>query len=197
MLEEKKLLDFDLNHIIYMCVGPHLNEPLDQIIERKNDEIKNFKKSLWAFNSGVAETVYKLCNQQFGEDETIYCVMIATGKETTKKGKEARYYDDLNGEIVEIPKGMNVTFAQKGTAYALLVDKYYKIIGDNIIYTNEYDNELNYKYVRGFGFLNKVDGDTMLKKAKKTSSAKKVSYIAKLKKPFLVKLYMDNPNNNK
>lgn len=194
MLEEKKISDFNLNHIIYISIGPHLDENLDSIIYRKNKEIEYFGKSLWAFNSGIANYVYKLCNKQFSDDESIYCVMINSGKPTKSEGKKARYYEESDGEMIEIPDKMRVTFAQNG-AYALLVDEYYKIIGDNIIYTKEYDYENSKKYVRGFGLLNKKHNDIKLKKPSKADLPKEVLYIAKLKKPFLVKIFKEKPDN--
>lgn len=196
MLREKKILDFKLNHIIYMSVGPHLNEDLDSIMIRKSKEIEDFEESLWAFNSGIAKSVYELCNLQFGEDENIYCVMVNTGKDTKtgeKNAKKAKYYIGLNGEKIEIKKGMDVTFANNG-AYALLVEEYYKIIGDNIIDTKEYEK---IKFVRGFGLLNKKDSKLKMDKPTEMGLPKKVSYIAKLKKPFLVKIFTDNSNDNK
>lgn len=194
MLEEKKISDFNLNHIIYISIGPHLDENLDSIIYRKNKEIEYFGKSLWALNSGIANYVYKLCNKQFSDDEGIYCVMINSGKPTKSEGKKARYYEESDGEMIEIPDKMRVTFAQNG-AYALLVDEYYKIIGDNIIYTKEYDYENSKKYVRGFGLLNKKHNDIKLKKPSKADLPKEVLYIAKLKKPFLVKIFKEKPDN--
>ncbi|MEG2482113.1 MAG: hypothetical protein RSA80_01565 [Lachnospiraceae bacterium] len=197
MLKEKKLSDFNLNHIIYISVGSHFKETLNEIIDRKNGEIRDFKKSLWAFNSGISKTVFELCNKQYGEDEYAYCVMINTGKEIkTENGKEAKYYEGLNGEIIEIPEGMKVTFAQNG-AYALMVEEYYKIIGDNVLCTKEYDYENYDKYIRGFGLLNKKDSDIKLQKGIKACLPKEVSYIAKLKKPFLVRIFSENPNDNK
>lgn len=188
MLKERKLLDLDLNHIIYMCVGPHLNEDLDSIMIRKSKEIEDFGESLWAFNSGIAKSVYELCNLQFGEDENIYCVMVNTGTDPkTKNAKKAGYYIGLNGEKVEIKKGMDVIFALNG-AYALLVEEYYKIIGDNIIDMKEYEK---IKFIRGFGLLRKKDSSL------ESGVPKKVLYIAKLKKPFLVKIFTDDSNDNK
>lgn len=194
-MEEKKLSDFNLEHIIYMSVGYHFEE-LDEIIKRKNDEIeqKHFTESLWAFNSGIAETVFKLCNAQFGENDSIYCLMTESGKEIkTKYEKKARYYENIDGKIIEIPAGMNVTFARNG-AYALMVEKYYKIVEDDIFYTNEYDYENKNKYIRGFGLLNKKDRESIKSNYNtKKSLSKKISYIAKLKKPFLVKIFESKP----
>lgn len=194
VLEEKQLSDFDLNHIVYISVGPHLNETLNEIIERKGKEVRDCKESLWAFSSGISETVFELCNKYREKDDYLYCIMIDTGKDTkTKTGKKAKYYERLDGEYIKIPKGMEVTFAKNGD-YALLVDQYYKIIGDNVLYLKEYDYNQQYKYIRGFGFLNKVERDIDSIKNKKKCLPKEVSYIAKLKKPFLVKIFERNPN---
>lgn len=193
-LEEKKLSDFKLDHIVYMSVGSHLNETLEEIVERKNNEIRDYEKSLWAFSSGISETVFRLCNEQYQKGEDIYCVMINSGRETkTKDGKYAKYYEGSNKEIIEIPSKMKVSFAKKGD-YALLVDQYYRIVGDNILYTKEYDYKEQYKYVRGFGFLNKMKID-INSINKRKCLPKKVAYIAKLKEPFLVKIFETNPNS--
>lgn len=196
MIEEKKLTEFDLNHIIYMSVGTHLGEKLDEIIKRKNDEIENFSMSLWAFESGISKTIYELCNKLYEEHEDLYCVMVDTGKDTeTKDGKEAKYYKDISGNIVEIPEGMKVTFAKNGSC-ALMVEKYYKIVGDNCLNTREYDYEDHTKYIRGFGFLNKKD-DSELKNDVREPLNKRVLYVAKLKKPFLVNIFAEKSGDNK
>lgn len=186
--EVKSLSDFDLNHIVYISVGPHLNETLNEIIERKCKEVRDFKESLWAFSSGISERVFNLCNKYCEKDEYLYCIMVDTGMPTkTTIGKKAKYFK-LDGEYIDIPEGMEVTYAKPGD-YALLVDQYYKIIEDNEIYLKEYDYNDPKKYIRGFGFLNKVEIDIDSIKNKKKRLPKKISYIAKLKKPFLVKLY--------
>ncbi len=178
----KHLKDFNLDHFVYMCVGPHVGEPLPHIFERKCKEIEDCGMSLWAFSSGIYKNVKKCIDQREDQNSDVYAVFIKGGKDTsTDKKKTMHYYTDENGKKVLIPNGINVT-ATASKAKALVVEEYYFINDGEVIDTSEYDNDDPEKFIRGFGFLNKKSNEN----DKKTEH--EVICVAKLKSPFIVQV---------
>lgn len=192
-LETRKLSDFqngELDHIVYMSVGAHTHDDLiTDTIPKKTRDLANpkLKFCLWAFSSGIAERVFNLC-KQWAKNDCIYAVF--TTKYNGEKNKDTK--DDIiatsfksydKNEAEKIPEGMqDVTYSGTNPS-ALYVEELYEIEDDgSVFYTSDYDNGDSLKFIRGFGFLNK------LKVPKKHRDRYKVLYIAKLKFPFIVKL---------
>lgn len=177
-MKKKLLSDFTLEYIVYLKVGSHNGETLEDIIKRKCKEVEHCGESLWAFSSGISQTVKSLCEQWQDNHGNVYAVFIDGGEDKGGDGNIMHYYEK-NSQIVSIPENIYVTASNK-TDSALVIEEYFQIDGENIIFTNEYDNKNKNHYIRGFGFLNKIGTEK--------KNAKKVAYIVKLKPPFIVKV---------
>lgn len=178
-MEKRKLSDFNLDHIIYMSVGEHCNEPLADIMSRKEEEIGNESgMSLWAFQKTLVSKLIPLCNQWQDKNGNICTLFIESGTPTSTSPRTMNYYI-IDGKKERIPEEITVT-ATSSPAYALVVEKYYEISeDDNIINTGEYDFSCRFNYI---AFRNKIDVE------KPRKNLHKVKYIAKLKAPFIVEV---------
>ena len=202
-MQEKILSDFDLNHIVYLAVGEHVDEnpdtkqklSLEQIIEKKCREVEECGMSLWAFRpqgtSDRRKSIPKECTEYQDSNGNIFAVFTIDVKNNINKNRNAppkskkhiMHFYDVDGEMIKIPNSpfMEVTATRSTGDFALFVEEYYKIKEeDNISYCEQYDKGLGF----GYEFLNKKESNTDNKKKK----PKRVMYIAKLKAPFIVKV---------
>lgn len=184
---QKELSEFSLDHVVYLKVGPHNHEPIDEIIKRKCAEVDTCGESLWAFSSNIANTVRNLCEEYMDDNKHVYAVFSMGGNDTLLDGKVMNYYG--NGcEVIKIPDCMRVTASKSGD-YALLVEEYFEVVGNQDFFTSQYDRNPKY-YIRGFGFLSKISNE------EKRDTCKKIGYVARLKAPFIVDVMEKSYNNN-
>lgn len=200
-MEEKSLSDFDLNHIVYLAVGEHVDiDPdtkerltLDQIVQKKSKEIDHCGMSLWAFRpqgtSERRESIPAECREHQDQNGNIFAVLTMNTKNNKNNNKRPKseacpmHFYEADGEIFPIPDKplMEVTATRAHGDFALFVEEYFKITDeDNILHCERYDKGLGF----GFEFLNKLESPQ--ENAKK--NPRKVAYIAKLKSPFIVKV---------
>lgn len=173
-MKVKKLSELPLDKCIYMSIGPHCGEKVEQIMERKSLETDSeCGYSLWAYSSPKAKQVNPFCEGM----KEIYVVMAETGKDTEGEAKRAQCYYK-GEERVEIPSNIKVTYSEKSrSAYALVVKEYYKIdTEDNVFLKGEYERK---EYFNGFELLEKKQGAISERKCR-------IAYAAKLQQPFSV-----------
>ncbi len=173
-MEVKKLSEIPLDKCIYMSIGTHANEPINEIMDRKEKEIEDCDFGLWAYSSPIAEKIDSFCENE----DAIYVVMTDTGKPTKGEVVEAKYYkENNNSEKKEIPYKMKVTYSRKSKARALVVEKYFKINDeDNMLIKSDYERR---EYFNGFELLEKKQESSKRRTCK-------IVYVAKLKYPFSV-----------
>lgn len=145
---------------------------------RKEQEIENCGFSLWAYSSPIANKILPF----IGGTEEIYVVMVNSGKEIVGDSKKADNFYYLNHEFDKhnIPNKIITTYSDKAnSAYALFVKEYYKINGDdNIFYKSNYER---CSFFNGVELLRKRD-------IQNNTNAYSVAYVAKLRKPFNVRI---------
>ena len=179
-MEKKRLTDIATEHFVYLKVGEHNHEPLNAIIDRKVKETEACGFSLWAFtpqrkSSERLHAIISECSASQNSEGYVYALFFDGGADTKSDGVQMHYYEN-NGEKLPIPEEIYVTASKKTGDYALLVDQYFEVDGDNTIYGGEYDK------VPAFGF------EILHKTGAEKTRAKKVAYIARLKAPFIVKV---------
>ena len=91
-MEVKKLSEIPLDKCIYMSIGTHANEPINEIMDRKEKEIEDCDFGLWAYSSPIAEKIDSFCENE----DAIYVVMTDTGKPTKGEVVEAKINDEDN-----------------------------------------------------------------------------------------------------
>lgn len=175
-MEEKKLSEIPLDKCIYMSVGTHANETIDEILLRKEKELMEHGLSLWAYSSPIAKKIPLFCKNE----ESIYVVMTVTGEPTKGKVVEAKFYKENNkSEKKEIPYNMKVTYSGKSKAQALIVEKYFKIDNvDNTLIKSDYERK---DYFNGVELLVK-------KQDNRKRRTCKIACVAKLRYPFSVEI---------
>lgn len=158
---------------IYMSVGTHAGESIDEIVMRKNLEVQTLGWSMWSYSSPIAKKVPAFCESR----DDIFVVMVDTGKPTKGEVKVATQYRQSDcDELFYIPDELKVTYAGNYSC-ALIVDAYYKIDeSDNLFTKGEYEEAAFYN---GFRLLRHTSVLTKKKVCK-------VAYVAKLKAPFSV-----------
>lgn len=173
-MEEKKLSEIPLDKCIYMSIGTHANESINEIIDRKEKEVIEHGLSLWAYSSPIAKKIFSFCESE----EFIYVVMTVTGKPTKGEVFKAKYYKENNkNEKKEIPHNMKVMYSGKSKAKALVVEKYFKIKDeDNTLIKSDYERK---HYFNGVELLVKKQDNSKRR-------TYKIAYVAKLKSPFSV-----------
>jgi len=171
-MEEKNLSEIPLDKCIYMSIGTHANEPINEIMDRKEKEITDCGFSLWAYSSPIAEKITSFCENE----DSIFVVMTVTGNPTKGEVVEAKYYKENNkSEKKEIPYKIKVTYSGKSKAQALIVEEYFKINDeDNILIKSDYERK---DYFNGVELLEK-------KQENRKRRTYKIAYVAKLKYPF-------------
>ncbi len=178
MMEKKQLNDIDTEHFVYLKVGEHTLEPLKAIMDRKVKETESCGFSLWAFRPQRKRTervlaIINECSASQNAEGYMYALFFDGGSPT--KNSVPMFHYESNGETLPIPEKIYVT-ASGANDYALLVDQYFEVEGDNTIYCGEYDK------IPSFGF------EILHKTGTEKTRAKKVAYIARLKAPFIVKV---------
>ena len=179
-MEKKVLNNIDTEHFVYLKVGDHNHEPLKAIIDRKVKEAEACGFSLWAFTPQRKSLERRLaiineCSASQNSEGYVYALFFDGGDDPKSDGTQMHHYES-NGEILPIPEEIYVTASGKNGDYALVVDQYFEVDGDNTIYGGEYDK------IPSFGF------EILHKTGTEKTRAKKVAYIARLKAPFIVKV---------
>lgn len=175
--KRKKLSEFSLEKCIYMSMGSHGGETVEQIIRRKQKEVWDCGWSLWAFSSPIASKIAAFCEGT----QSMYVVMAVTGEAPSGKTVRAVNYHPMD-EVYnkcKIPSQMLVTYSGK-KAYALVVDEYYEIEPhDNIFMKSDYERQ---SYFNGVEILEMKVGEG------KRTKGKEIAMVVKLKAPYVVVL---------
>lgn len=108
------------NGIIFMKVGTHATETLDDILERKRREIEVAGVSFWGYGGPTCHPllhVRPFVTEVEREGHSIYLVMQKMDSRHFAEPKLAEQYSDDGVTWHDIPKGVNV----KGSRYALTI----------------------------------------------------------------------------
>lgn len=173
-VKKRKLSEIPLEKCIYMSMGPHGGETVEQIVERKQDEIRSCGWSLWAFSSPIALKMHTFCEKA----GNVYVVMAITGEAPFGKTIRADNYYQLDNPCKRcgIPSEMLVTYSGR-KAYALVVEDYYEIDPcDNMFAKGNYVRK---SYFNGVEILEKE-----VENSGRTN--KRIAMAVKLKPPYIV-----------
>lgn len=102
-------------YIVLSVIGPHAGEDIDNIIKRKQKEIKETGKSFWLIKSQRAktETIQDLGKQAQKEGEKLYCIFVEPGvvggAQPALNNDRAIYFSKNQKDWQEIPNEINIT----------------------------------------------------------------------------------------
>ena len=179
---------------IFMKVGTHAGESLEQILERKQQEYDRTGRIFWGYGGSVAHPITQVqpfARQQVQQVGSIYLLMEYIDSKADPELVPASQYSVDGVEWEDIPDGIHVT----GSRYALVLDQI--MPGDLEIPTD--------KFVVGIGpsrgkgareyLKGRVDKGCLTRGIVETATdedveaaVKKADYVAKLKEPFAVLL---------
>lgn len=108
--------------IIYMKIGTHAQEPLEEILERKQREIDEAGVSFWGYGGGTCHPLLRVqpfVKERLATGHAIYLVMKPMVSHHFAAPTPAREYSDDGVTWKSIPKGVEV----RGSRYALVLDE--------------------------------------------------------------------------
>lgn len=107
--------------VIYMKVGTHAQESLDDILERKQREIKEAGVSFWGYGGGTCHPLLRVqpfVKERLATGNAIYLAMKPMLSKHFAAPIPAEAYSDDGVTWNSIPKGVEV----RGSRYALILD---------------------------------------------------------------------------
>lgn len=107
--------------ILYMKVGTHANEPLSQIIERKQQEISDEGFAMWGYGGNTCHPrtiVHPFARQDRDSDKPIRLIMEPMESKHFAWPVRAEEYSIDGIEWTKIPEAINV----RGSRYALWIE---------------------------------------------------------------------------
>lgn len=107
--------------VLFMKIGIHAREPLDQIIQRKLKEIDDAGVSFWGYGGSTCHPtsmVQPFAREQEEQGRPIYLVMQKMDSTHWAEPVPADEYSVDGRKWLPIPEGVNV----KGSRYALVIN---------------------------------------------------------------------------
>ena len=108
--------------IIYMKVGMHAQEPWEEILERKQREIRDAGVSFWGYGGGTCHPLLRVqpfVKERIATGHAIYLAMKPMLSKHSAPQTPAEEYSDDGVTWHSIPEGVNVL----GSRYALVLDR--------------------------------------------------------------------------
>ena len=175
--------------LLFMKVGLHAGESLEQILERKRKEYKKAGCIFWGYGGGTCHptrVVQPFARMSLAEGKEIYIVMEEIDSHHPRTDIIAKEYSEDGIDWKPIPKGIEV----RGSRYAVVLDELK--VGDLDLDLKNYKVALGpsmgrvaAQYVKG-----RVDKACILTNdspmGSSDSDVKKIKLAAKIKKPFAV-----------
>ncbi len=106
--------------IIFMKVGTHAQEPLEDIIARKRREIEAAGVAFWGYGGNTCHPltmVQPFVRQKTEEGQTIYLCMHEMDSKHFAVQERAKQYSPDGQRWIDVPQGINVL----GSRYALVI----------------------------------------------------------------------------
>lgn len=122
--------DEEIKHVFYSVIGRHAGESVDEIIQRKEEEIERAGFSLW---SAKIDKMSIAQIKELDPDEGVWvlCKISATAKDPAAgTSKRATSMIFPTGEVKEIPDGVNTTYGTNRNSYQAYVVKRYLEVDD-------------------------------------------------------------------
>ena len=107
--------------VLFMKIGIHAREPLDQIIQRKLKEIDDAGVSFWGYGGSTCHPtsmVQPFAQEQAQKNHPIYLVMQKMESNHWAEPVPADEYSVNGRDWLAVPKGVEV----RGSRYALVID---------------------------------------------------------------------------
>ncbi len=176
--------------IIFMKVGTHAGETLENIVERKMQELTDANEIYWGYGGPTCHPILHVqpfVKERLESGHAIYLAMEQMNSKHFAEPKEATEYSDDGVEWHKIPDGIHVL----GSRYALIlnsleVQETTIDLGDLRVGAGTSAGKSASKYIRGH-----VDkGCFVVEPARNDpeGSAKQVGLVATLKAPYAVLL---------
>ena len=112
-------------HVLYMKVGNHAGEPLDEILKRKTKEIEDEGRAFWGYGGGTchpSNVVQPFARSYVEQGGAIYLCMESMESKRFAESVRADEYS-INGiDWEKIPAAINVT----GSRYAVVIKNLHK-----------------------------------------------------------------------
>lgn len=111
----------ELNNIIVMKYGFHVQETVDDIMKRKTKEMQDLGQLFWGYGGSICNPITQV--QPFLEEnsrrgESTYLLLIRTSSDYHAVGSVAKFYSRDKVEWKKIPDGINVI----GSKFALVCE---------------------------------------------------------------------------
>ncbi len=190
----EKFLTNNYNHIFYSVIGNHAGETVEEIIERKENEIAECKYSLWSakIDKKSIEQVWKL-----DENDKVYvlCKINKAAKDPVKATIVPYYAKKAYGpdkQELTIPDGIKTSFTE-GKNYQAYVVKHYELLESPIAFDfGKYEsllaNNLHMSFKNRFKCNQFQNTYGHLNKQLEEREEKEIKLIMELKYPFVVNL---------
>jgi hypothetical protein len=178
---------------VFMKVGDHAGETFEQILERKNREIKRAGFSFWGYGGTACHPISQVqpfAKSVIQKQGSIYLLMQPIHSTADPEIIPATLYSEDGVEWKRIPKEIQVT----GSRYALVLSEI--LPGELDISPDEFvvgvgpsRGKPASEYLQG-----RVDKaclcreNTKVKSTNKNNDRKEIKYMAKLQEPFAVLL---------
>lgn len=117
-----RLLTAPGSALLFMKVGVHAQESLEDIIERKQREFDESGSIFWGYGGGTCHPltmVQPFARQQVERGQEIFLVMEKIDSHHYAEPKEAEEYSDDGVTWQKVPSGIHVL----GSRYALVLDQ--------------------------------------------------------------------------
>lgn len=190
----QKFLPNNYNHIFYSVIGNHAGETVEEIIERKENEITECEYSLWSakIDKKSIEQVWKL-----DENDKVYvlCKINKAAKDPVKATIVPYYAKKAYGpdkQELTIPDGIKTSFTE-GKNYQAYVVKHYELLESPIAFDfGKYEsllaNNLHMSFKNRFKCNQFQNTYGHLNKQLEEREEKEIKLIMELKYPFVVNL---------
>jgi hypothetical protein len=178
------------SHFVFMKVGTHALEPLEEIIARKRKEISDEGFALWGYGGNTCHPLRMV--QPFARDyvelgETLYLIMQPMNSKHFAVTERADEYSPDGVNWSPVPRGINVI----GSRYAMAIDdlrteEFDLALADTRVASGMSAGRRGDRYIAGHvdkGCLEFVEAD----ESAATSSTKvRIGLIARLVEPYAV-----------
>lgn len=169
-----------------MKYGVHTGEPVESILERKNNEFQNAGRVFWGYGGSLCHPINQI--QPFAKraqnaTENIYLVMSKTNSGNNGEPRTSQKYSIDKENWKEMPKGIQVL----GSKHAVVCDKIELCKFDLDLNLYEIGVGPSTGWILGDYIGNRVDKACAIKAIKKNPEKKiEISLIAKLLPPYAV-----------